>query len=399
MQAIGRVVHDGEVALTAIRTDDGLEIVAVSVEDGTVLWQAPYSMGGRFPGMGFAGFAISGDVVAHMDGTPADLSSSDLVGRDLASGDELWRVPAPWGFGAEGCGAVFCATWVDLDQRRYIVRGIDPASGVTSWRLEGGDIDYVTDDDLAIVLEPGTDPLIHAVAPESGALLWTVDPEQVLDADMTTNGGWNFRRENGVIIAVLGRPLGDDSILAATFGLDETSGELLWSHEDTRLTRWRIDASALASFGDGEEMFDHDRLSRLDPRTGDLEPIIDLPDDETTASGVVFASTIGYGPDGRTVYWQDGDSWVGFDVDTGAPAATPSVMWLSELELEELGELMDGAPASAWLRGVRFGAVDTATGEPVEVAPADIPDFVGPTRGGWTVWIDTDAVLRGIESR
>ena len=399
LEAVGRVVQDGSVALTVARIDGGLVILAVRADTGEELWQAPYSMGGRFPGMGLAGFDISGDTVAHLDGTLSNPRTADLVGRDLTTGEELWRFTAPFGFGAEGCGDVFCAAWVDLARGRYVVSGVDPRTGESVWELDGGDIDYVTDPDLAIVLEPGNRPLIYAIEPATGELLWTVDPEEALGENMTTNYGWNFRRENGVVIATLGRDFTSNDTVASTFGLDETTGELLWRLDETRLTRWRIDSYALASFSEGEEWFSHDTLGVLDPTTGAVQPLVDLPEDDDVASNIVFANGISYGASGDSVFWPDGDDWVGVNTTSGEPEPTPDVLWVTEIEPEDLADLIAGTDRTAWLRGVRYLSIDPSTGDPVDVEPEDIPSFVGPTASGWTVWIDSDGVLRGLETR
>lgn len=401
LEVVGRVVQNGEIALTVVRSEFELELIAVEVATGEEQWRAPYSMGGRFPGMGLGGFDIAGQTAAHMEGVLGDARGTSIVGRDLFTGDELWRIDASFGFGAEGCGEVFCAAWVDPARNRYVVRGVDPASGDTVWELDGGDIDYITDPDLAVVLEPGDQPLIHAVEPSSGELLWTVDPEQALGENMTTNYGWNFHRQDGVVIAVLGRMAGDESTVAATFGLDEETGDLLWRHDDTRLTRWRVDAQALATYSEGEEWFSHDTLARFDANSGELDVFLELPESDEVSSNLVFANDVAYGPDGSSIYWRDGEEWSGVDATTGDAVPVPDLLWISDIGGEELVEFMPRADRTNWLRGVRYLAIDPETEDPVSVEAEATPQFIGPTAGGWTIWVDADAdaALRGLESR
>lgn len=399
LDAVGRVVQNGSVALTVARSDSGLEMIAVDVETGDDLWSAPYSMGGRFPGMGLGGFDISGDTMAHMEGDLADPISTEMVGRDLKTGEELWRIAAPYGFGAEGCGEVYCTAWVNPNRGRYVVAGVDPQTGEETWSIDGGDIDYVTDPDLAIVLEPGDEPLIHAVEPVSGNVRWTVDPQELFDREMSTNYGWNFRRENGVILATLNRPFQDTFTYATTFGLDENSGELLWQLDDHRMTRWRIDPYAISPYSDGEEWFRHDSLATLDPTTGFANTYADLPASDDVANGVIFARGVAYGSDGQTVFWEQDETWVGYDVVSGTEAPTPDVLWVSELESEDLADLMPGEDRTSWLRGVRYASVSSQDGATVEVTTEEMPSFVGPTAESWTVWIDADGKLSAFETR
>jgi len=393
--AVGRIVADGSTAATVLRTETGLDIVGIDVSSGDLLWRGPYSMGGRFPGSGLGGFDISDGVVAHMAGDLGDQRSTIITGRDARSGEVLWEIDAPLAFGAEGCGEVFCISSTDTRRGVRTVLGVDARSGEIRWQMDGGDIDYITDPDLVIVLEVGDRPVVHAVEPDSGDVKWTVSPEEALGENMSTNYGWNFVRRDGVILGTLNRPFQDDSIYGATYGLDEATGEALWWHEDIRMPRWRIDSAMAARASDGDDWFRHDTLNLLDARTGELVEAVTLPEDDLLSNKVVFASEIGYGSDGRSVFWYVDGEWVGLNVDTGDSTTAPAVLWTSVLEPEDLSIFMPGSERTAWLRGVRYQPIASATDERVDMAPEDVPNFVGPTIGGWTIWTDVDGILRG----
>jgi len=89
----------------------------------------------------------------------------------------------------------------------------------------------------------------------------------------------------------------------------------------------------------------------------------------------VFASEIGYGPDGRSVFWYVGGEWVGLKVDSGDSVAAPVVLWTSVLEPEDLslfvllddltGEMV-GTPFDAdALTGLTHVGSDGLTGDEV----------------------------------
>ncbi len=405
LDAVGRLVTDGTVVLTIDFTDDALDLVALDITDGSELWRTPWSPAGRFGGSGLGGFAIIGDVVAHAVGPIDDPEASMLVGRDLRSGDLLWEIDAPLTFGAEPCGAVFCGSRASLSPLNLEIVGLDPATGDERWTAPGLDVDYVTDDDLAISLWPGENPLITGIDPAVGEI-WRVAPDRDFDVDMTSNLGWNFARVDDVIVGVLNRPLEDSGVTAAAFGLDAATGELRWLVEDARLTRWPNDRQPMLSpyVLDAEgTWWEHTELAVLDPEVGLGGASVSLPlsepaDDDAdltdgyTSFGVVFAHHARFDEAGN-VFWFAGGEWDGIDPATAERVELDTdVLWYTDPPIVDLAPV-GGSPT---LAGDRWLAIDVATIEDIDTTTVDVPTFVGEHAGGWTVYVSEDGAVHGV---
>lgn len=395
--AVGRLAHDGFTAATVVRTDTGLDLVAFDVESGEEAWRAPYSMAGRFPGSGLGGFAIADEVLAYPSGPLGDAQNSSLVGRDAITGGQLWEVFAPFTLGVETCGPVFCASVADFEIGEIVVQGLDPETGETLWTQSGGDIDYVTDPDLVVALQTGDEPVVTGIDPATGDATWTFDPQAETGENMTSNLGWNFVRTDGVVLGFLGRLPADADNTAGVFAIDEVTGELLWFLPDHRLTRWDNEITLVSAFFDADDWFGHEALEAVDPRTGDLTTIAELPEDPEASTSVVGGGGVAYGGDGTSVFWEADEGWVGVDASTGEAADVPDVLWRSEVDFEDLSELLPGVERNEYLRGRRHQAFDPATGDDITTADADAPPFIGATANGWTIWIDAEGVLHGTE--
>ncbi|HEX3790081.1 MAG TPA: PQQ-binding-like beta-propeller repeat protein [Pseudonocardiaceae bacterium] len=257
---------DGHVGLVGYGGEQGRcgQLVALDLTTGRPLWTEQIDTDGLPDGP-------VADLVAAAGPIAAVLTATELVGRDLRSGQQLWSVPVPGD--CELDSVTGGATLVLIDncdqQHDYHVLDLDPATGKQRWSTAVPDADPESDSlrflasapitlDLAQTGARGTDT-VYALG-DSGRISATIPASAVsapsgrtkLDTDEHSFDAqpidWTFVDE-GDLVGLTEQNDGGQDVLAYRL----SDGRPLWS------TELSDDAQSIAPDGDHVLVLDDER--------------------------------------------------------------------------------------------------------------------------------------------
>lgn len=213
----------GVVTTTSMRSDGGLETVALNLKDGKTLWRYPATMAGRLPGMGVSTPAIietakNQAVVVALDPAKKGRWNATLIARDGRTGKQLWTRPIHSTFGPQRCGRHVCLSeHTALNNARVVV--LDPTTGKLMWKLPGvAEVEW-SDTGRVLLLRLAANPMIESYELKSGKLQWQQPLEQALGPGIDMSGGWAFGATGENLTGYLAPYTNPSTKKVSTFGL------------------------------------------------------------------------------------------------------------------------------------------------------------------------------------
>jgi outer membrane protein assembly factor BamB len=374
--ASGPVGVGDTVAVVDGRTTD-LALTVMDARTGKVRFTRPWSPSARYPGMGVGRPALAGNVVVAME---ADGLQTLIVGRDSATGKELWKHGVSETFGPFVCGNLVCSEddW-SLESAALVAR--DPATGDVEWTSPGSQTYAYNSDDLLVELNL-KEPTVRSIDPATGQERWKTDLAATLGPQtLTVISDGQLAGQT----LVLESSAGPDTV-NGTIGLDPATGAVRWSHPGFGLCPQPA-PGVIAVCGAASG------VQRLDPETG--QPL-------WTAGEFVYPKGPGpllgvTGDLSHLLGRNAGDQPIAIDLEDGKVAEPASGLGWMRFVSRENAKKGPNAPASEY-----FGPLDPvpwngATGEPAGVSsPEAVPDFIGLELSGTRIFLDAGGNLRGL---
>lgn len=358
----------------AVGCGDASQLAAPAVQSQE-RWRYVYDGGGNYEMVGWT----PTEVTLLVDAPGCALSRMALVGLDLISGQERWRITSDQWQGDANMGITTGSGLVILPTSAAVY-AYDETTGQQLWSA-ASNYDWaatiVANENNVIVLS--YENSLMALSEGTGALLW----QQMLPAGSIT--AWQ-NIEGGPLVGI-GRPANGGEAVQ-TFAIDKNSGMLLWQ---------TVVGQTTASFGGELDLAGNgsdlvvatvqtdatSELVALDPATGAIAWTAPIANDGTFANvfitkgaqpAVVYASggprdvksATGYDAATGAIRWQNQN--IGFEAvradDTHLIGAGPTLSYLNALVLVdgETGEMVWSQPY-ALVDGGFFGTAQISMGE------------------------------------
>jgi hypothetical protein len=221
---------------------DGKKLVIAGIDPatGTIRWRQPVTPGDITPGEGIHVTAIGDDRVAYLRPTSAGPEFAQLVIADARTGEDLATSP-PELFDAPPYA---CANGKDACAVSHAVLG----GKVRQYRLEVDTDSYVVESESfrngtrllesPHLLDLGDRPENTLGWLRDGKLQWSIPASAAFPAGFSSDNGWTWHRfadQHVVVGSLYGESvatgevsLRDLASSAATVGLSETTGKVLW---------------------------------------------------------------------------------------------------------------------------------------------------------------------------